>query len=232
MLFDIAISEVQQILGWRSDKAVEIGNALKYAQSQREMPGKTYPWFLRQTKTITTVSGTQAYTIPAGYIQDTEEREGNLFMYSSTTLLGKSRTIFLNKISFEIAQQKYFGVWPFSGDAILSDQSNTLASGPPRDYVLQESQILLYPTPNAVFTLNWRCWAAAVTLSAGIENAWLINAPWVLIGEAASKMAADLNNAAALATAQTILARANDDLFKATIHREEAGRRRSMGSRL
>ena len=31
-----AVAEVQQILGWRSDRATEILNALQYAQNQRQ----------------------------------------------------------------------------------------------------------------------------------------------------------------------------------------------------
>jgi hypothetical protein len=232
MNFDTAVAEVQQILGWRSDRATEIGNALRYAQTQREMPGSTYPWFLRSTKTITTVVGTQSYAIPTGYIQDTEEKEGNVFIYTDSVLGAKSRTIFLHKLSWKEAQEKYFGQWPDSGDAELDDQSDTLANGIPRDYVLQESLIYLYPTPDRVLTVNWRCWAAATVLGTGVENAWLLYAPWVLIGETAAKLAADLGNAAALGNAQAILSRANSDLFRSVIHREEAGRRRGMGSKL
>lgn len=234
MNYETAIAEVQQICGWRSDNATVIGNALKYAQSQREMPGATYPWFLKSTKTITTVSGTQSYTIPTGYIQDTEERDGNLYIYSSTTLLGKSRTIFLKKMAWKDAQEKFFGVWPDSDSEAseLADTTDTVANGPPNFYALRSTSVYFYPTPDAVYTVNWDCWAAATTLSAGIENAWLLYAPWVLIGEAARKIGSDLENASAVAKANTILERANRDLFVATIHRDEAGRKRSMGSRL
>lgn len=234
MVFETAIAEVQQICGWRSDKSTEIGNALKYAQTQREMPGRTYPWFLKQTKTITTVAGTQSYTIPTGYIQDTEERDGNLYIFSSTSLLAKSRTVFLKKMSWKDFQEKFFGTWPDNNSLAseLADQTDTVASGVPAFYALRSSAVVFGPTPAAVYTVNWDCWAAAATLSAGVENAWLLYAPWVLIGEAARKIGSDLENASAVAKANTILERANNDLFVSTIHREEAGRKRSMGSRL
>src|SRR4051812_15969882 len=108
MNFEVAVAEVQQILGWRSDKATEIGLALKYAQTQREMPGRTYPWFLQQTLTFVTVADQQEYNIPSGYIQDTEEDDGNLFIYTGTGT-STNRTVFLKKMDFQIAQQKYFG---------------------------------------------------------------------------------------------------------------------------
>lgn len=232
MNYETAIAEVQQIAGWRSDKAAEIGRALQYAQTEREKPGKTYPWFLRQTKTITTVAGTPSYNLPTGYIQDTEERDGNVFIYSNQSLGPESRTIFLRKLSWKDAQEKYFGVWPQSGVDTLSDQSATVQPGVPRDYVLQESTVYFYPTPDAAYTVNWRCWAADATLGAGVENRWLLNAPWVLIGDAARKICSDLGYADGLSRAQGILQIAEQNLFIATIHREEAGRKRSMGSRL
>lgn len=232
MNYEAAIAEVQQIIGWRSDKTTEIGTALRYAQSQREMPGATFPWFLRATKTITTVAGTNSYSIPTGYIQDSDERQGNLFIYSDGTAL--SRTIFLKKMQFKDFQEKFFGTWPDSNSdaSELADDSDTVASGVPNFYSLDDTTVHVGPTPDAVYTIYWKCWAAATTLSAGIENAWLLNAPWVLIGEAAAKIASDLENSSALAKAQAILARANADMFRGVIHREEAGRKRSMGSRL
>lgn len=230
MNYDVAVTEIQQIVGWRSDKAAEIGNALKYAQAQREMAGMTFPWFLRQTKPVTTVIGTQSYTLPAGYIQDSEERDGNLFIYTGGT--SKTRTVFLKKMSFKDLQEKFFGVWPDNDSATASDQSDTIPSGIPTFYALDDTQVFFYPTPDAVYTVNWKAWYADTAPTAGQTNQWLTFAPWVLIGEAATKIAADLENASAVTKAQAILSRANDDLFRATIHRQEAGRKRSMGSKL
>lgn len=230
MNYEAAIAEVQQIVGWRSDKATQIGNALQYAQAQREKPGATFPWFLRSTKTIDTVAGTHSYSIPTGYIQDSDENDGNLFIYSDGT--SKSRTIFLTKGSFKTLQERYFGAWPQSGEASLTDDSAEVENGTPREFALDGSNIFLYPVPDAAYTLYWKCWAAAQALSSGVENAWLQYAPWVLIGEAAQKIAADLGYAEGVAKAQAILSRANGDLFRESIHRNEAGRKRYMGSRL
>jgi len=36
MILDQAIAEVQQIAGWRTDKAAQIQLALQYAQTERE----------------------------------------------------------------------------------------------------------------------------------------------------------------------------------------------------
>lgn len=232
MNYETAISEVQQIIGWRADKSTEIGSALRYAQSEREKPNRTYPWWLKQTKTITTVIGTHSYTIPTGYIQDTEEREGNLFIYSDGT--SKSRTVFLKKRMFKEMQEKYFGVWPAwpQDSSELADSSDELSPGTPAEYALDSTTVFLYPVPDAVYTINWKCWAADTTLSAGVENGWLLNAPWLLIGDAAAKIASDLGYAQGVATANGLIAKAEDNLFRAVIHRQEASRKRGMGSRL
>src|SRR5690348_13760421 len=113
MILDQAIKEVQQIAGWRSDKVAEITAALQYAQDEREKPGMDFPWWLRkEAVAFTTVANTPKYNIPSDYIQDTEEKEGNVFIY---TISGQSnsRTVFLSKLSFENAQVRYFGEWPY-----------------------------------------------------------------------------------------------------------------------
>jgi hypothetical protein len=229
MQLDTAITEVQQIVGWRSDKIPEITRALAYSQTERDKPGKTYPCWLRTTATITTVAGQQNYLLPTNYIQDTEERDGNIYLYTGAPFV--SRVVFLKKMSFEIAQEAFFGRWPGSSGSLI-DQSATVQNGVPTAYVLREADIYLYPTPNAVYNFAWKYWGKAAAQTLGQENAWLREAPWVLIGEAAKKIASDLGYVEGAAVASAILETAEQNMFRAVIHREEAGRRRSMGSRL
>lgn len=236
MILDQAIAEVQQILGWRTDKVPQITAALQYAQTEREKPGLTYPWWLRKQNdsAIVTVANQPKYLIPSDYIQDTEEQEGNLFMY---TIAGQinSRTIFLKKMSFEQAQIRYYGEWPYiwtNPPGAIEDQSNAICPGVPIDYYLGDVFLILYPNPDNVYNISWRYWAQDAAQAIGQENKWLKNAPWTLIGDAAEKLAMDLGNQQALATAQAVRQKADANLFRSVIHREEAGRRRSMGSRL
>lgn len=236
MTLDQAIKEVQQIAGWRSDKVAEITAALQYAQTEREKPGMSYPWWLRKQNdsAITTVANQPKYSIPAGYIQDTEEQEGNLFMYTIPGQIN-SRTIFLKKMSFEAAQVRYYGEWPYiytNPPGALEDQSECISPGVPIDYYLGDVFVLLYPVPDAVYNISWRYWGADVAQATGQENGWLKNAPWLLIGDAAEKICSDLKYAEGVTAAQTIRDRAASNLFRSVVHREEAGRRRSMGSRL
>jgi len=235
MLLDQAIREVQQIAGWRSDKATQIQAALQYAQTEREKPGLSYPWWLKKTSSLVLTPGTQIYSFPTDYIQDSEEKQGNLYIY---TIPGNnaSRTVFLRKQNFEEAQVRYYGNWPFTTGPFdpnsVTDQSDTIGPGMPIDYVLDATGITLYPVPNAAYTLMWKYWGNDSAQALGQENGWLKNAPWVLIGDAAEKICADIGYAQGLQTAQTIRDRAVTNLFRSVVAREESGKRRYMGSKL
>lgn len=250
MTLDQAIAEVQQICGWRSDKVAQITNALQYAQTEREKPNRTYPWFLRKTndQAIITVQGQVTYPLPTDYIEDTEEIEGNLYIYLLSSPgpgtggtppnppgTPSSRTVFLKKQSFRHAQERYYGEWPYvyyNPAGILYDTGSEIGPGVPRDYYLGDTFVDLYPAPDGVYYISWRYWAQDAVQAIGQENKWLKNAPWVLIGDAAAKICADLGYQEGKATALQISGSAADNLFRATINRGEAGKRRSMGSRL
>ena len=236
MILDQAIKEVQQIAGWRSDKVAEITAALQYAQDELEKPGLTFPWWLRKENptAIVTAANQPQYSIPSDYIQDTEEQEGNLFLY---TISGQtnSRTIFLKKMSFETAQVRYYGEWPYiytNPPGAIQDQSSSVSPGVPIDYYLGDTFTLLYPVPDNTYNISWRYWAKDAVQTIGVENKWLKNAPWVIIGSAALKICADLEYDKGVEKATDILQRAEANMFRSVVGREEAGRRRAMGSRL
>ena len=249
MTLNQAIAEVQQIAGWRSDKATQIAAALQYSQTEREKPNRSYPWFLRKVndQAITTVYKQMTYPIPTDYIEDTEEVDGNLYIFLRSSpgpsgvtppqLPGNpsTRTVFLKKQSFQFAQVRYFGEWPYvyyDPGGVLYDTGTEIGPGVPRDYYLGDTFVQLYPPPDGVYYLSWRYWAADAAQAPGQENKWLKYAPWVLIGDAAAKICADLGNDAGKATGLALSNSASDNLFRATINRNEAGRRRSLGSRL
>jgi len=249
MILDQAIAEVQQICGWRSDKQTQIQNALQYAQTEREKPNRTYPWFLRKTndQAIVTAYRQVTYPLPSDYIEDTEELEGNLFIYllssqgpsgvTPPNLPGdaRSRTIFLKKQAFRSAQERYYGEWPYvyyNPAGAIYDTGSEIGPGAPRDYYLGDTFVDLYPAPDGIYNISWRYWGQDAAQALGQENKWLKNAPWVLIGDAAAKIASDLGNDQAKATGLALSSSAADNLFRATINRNEAGKRRSMGSRL
>lgn len=249
MTLDQAIAEVQQICGWRSDKSTQIQSAITYAQTEREKPNRTYPWFLRKTNdtAIVTVYQQMIYPLPSDYIEDTEELDGNLYIYTMSSQGGsaspppnlpgnpQSRTIFLKKQAFQLAQKRYFGEWPYvyyNPAGILYDTGSEIGPGAPREYYLGDTFVQLYPAPDGVYNISWRYWGQDTPPALGSENKWLKNAPWVLIGDAATKISADLGYQQGMTTGSAISQNAAQNLFHATINRGEAGKRRSMGSRL
>lgn len=231
MLGSVAVSEIQQILGFRSDQNQIILNALQYAQTEREKPGLTFPWWLWQEDTPLSplTIGSQTLALPTGFIQDSESIDANLRYNSGVP---NTRTVFLKKMDYKTAEQHYFGVWQSDYDCQQVTAVEAISPGPPKAYVLRQNSIRVYPAPDQAYVMTWSFWGADATISLTTENQWLKNAPWVLIGDAAKKVGSDLNNSAAVATASEILTRAEQNMFRSVIHREEAGRSRSMGSRL
>src|SRR5690242_17073530 len=233
MTADQAIKEVQQIAGFRTDKADLILLMLGYFQSEREKPGMTFPPWLRKTNdsAIVTTKNISIYNIPSDYIQDTEELEGNLYLYTGGLGVQQSRTIFLKKQNFEGFQKRYFGEWPYvyaNPPQALADQSDTIQPGAPIDYVLRDTDVILGPTPDNTYNISWRYWAQDIQPALGQTNKWLTNAPWCLIGDAALKLCSDLKYADGISQATQIKELADANLFRSVINRQEAGKRRRM----
>lgn len=221
-----AVAEVQQILGWRSDKETETLLALQFAQREREKPGITFPWWLlRSDQPLTVTAANQEVDIPSDFIQEAELEDGDMYYRRTIT----SAYTFVKKMDFRTAEERYFG--RPSTTSLTVDQNYALVTGAPKNFVLRRN-ILIYPIPNVGYTLLWNYWGQDAQIDLSLANAWLTNAPWVLIGDAAKKLGSDLGNANAVATASGILARAEANMFRSVIHRDEAGRSRSMGSRL
>ena len=230
MLRDSAVAEVQLILGRRSDLSAEIISALQFVQTEREKPGATFPWWLmKQDQAFNILSGVQETALPSDFIQEVEEKDGNLRYQASAT----SRTFFLRKMSFEQAEQHYFGVWQSDYDTNSITLIDQISPGTPKAYVLRQNTVRIYPTPDQNYTLTWSYWGKDSVLSSNIENGWLANAPWVLIAEAALKLnTSGIGGADAKTRATEILQRAQTDLFRSVIHRAQAGRSFQIGRRL
>lgn len=231
MILDQAIKEVQQILGWRSDKVDVITLALQYSQTEREKPGMTFPWWLKQEDIAlpALTIGSQICPLPTNFIQENEEVDKCLAYNSGPP---NTRTFFLKKYDYETAENYYFGTWTSTYDQLQFETFQAKGPGTPKSYVLRKSALRIYPIPDQAYVLNFSYWGQDAAQTIGLENAWLKNAPWVLIGDAAKKIGSDLGNSNAVSTASGILQMAETNLFRSVITREDAGRRRSMGSRL
>lgn len=231
MILDQAIAEVQQICGWRTDRVPQITAALQYSQTEREKPGITFPWWLLQedVQLPALTIGNQTLALPTGFIQESEPDQPNL-RYNSG--IPKTRTFFLKKGDFKTLEDYYFGTWDSTYDTDGNQVFQCISPGSPKNYCLREASLRIYPVPDQAYVLTWSYWGADAPQQIGQENKWLKNAPWVLIGDAAKKIGADLGNAQAVSTATDVLTRAESNMFRSVIARADTGRTRSIGSRL
>lgn len=223
-----AVAQVLQGLGWRSDKTTEVLAALNFAQDQRETPGRTLPIFLRTTASVVATVSSQEIPVSSAFIKEVEGFEGQLRFQRTAT----SRTFFLEKTTRVKAEKYFYGDWRSTFDS--QTENDTVMSGIPRAYVLYSNVIRIYPVPDQTYTnLSWEFFAhdTDITNNSNTNN-WLTFHPWVIIGDAGWKMAADLQNQAAMQKFATIGASASKTLIDSIVERELAGRRISMGSKL
>lgn len=224
-----AVAEVQQGLGWRSDRATEILRALNWAQDLRELGAGTLPWFLTEYDHVVTVtSATVLYALPDSFLQETEERDGNLRYQSSSS----SRTWFLKKMDEMSANRYFFGDWQNNFDMDTTQATQSLSPGVPRAYVLRETSIKVFPIPDTDYNLLWNFFKADEDIvNAAATNKWLTHCPWLIVGGAGAKLAADILNAGAVKTFASLRMEGEAALLKKHVQREIAARPLSMGSR-
>jgi len=207
MLRSAAVSKVQQGLSFRRTNETEIIDALQTAQRDLEM-GKTLPWFLlSEDQTMSGTASVAYVTPPTGWI--TLDDDAAVKYYDSSGNYVRR----LEKGSFDQLEE----VW--KGSSITT----------PYAYALRKSTIHVFPTPTAAFTLKASFYVADTVLSSNVENAWLANAPDLLIAEAGLLMAADLNDEVAGKKFIALQARAASALHAQNIARQMDGRTYRMG---
>jgi len=239
-----AVAELQLGLAFRSDRTTECINALQQVQKLREGGRNSLPWFLLQEdQTLAVTAGTREYSLPTGFLGETEERDGNL-----RYLVG-AHYRWLDKLDYRAAEQGLFGLHnggAFSivnGNAILDESGNVIldeigasspatVAGAPQAYVLRKTTIRIYPKPDVDYTLIWSYFAADTTLTTDVENQWLKFAPWALIGDAGLKMAALTRDAGAQQYFLGVKQRADAELMGEIVERELRGGHIYMGGRL
>lgn len=167
-----AVAQVQQRLGWRSDKSGEILVALQMAQDEMET-GTSLPWFLKhEEEELLVTAGDRTLALPTGFkrIEDGPH-------YLSTA-----------EDPVYLTQGEY---WELYSSYAASDP------GAPVAFTLRKSDLYLFPEPSEDKTLYWTYWAADDAITGGSTNQWLTHFPWLLIGRTIMDMAAALHNAEA-----------------------------------
>lgn len=226
---DVAVAQVKQGLGFRSGTDLDaiILDTLNFAQLEREQPGKTLPWFLKAFDIAgATVANSNLISLPTGFIKLQEPDDASLYYVAST-----GQRFFLKSDSFVPAWRFFNGAW--QGELVDPPSQGVLIpqTGIPRRFQIRATDAVLFPTPDQVYALYWNYFAHDVAITnTAATNGWLTYFPWAIIGDAGSKLAADMGNAAALQKFQQIAAASSP--LPSIIERELAGRAIAMGSRL
>lgn len=174
MLRSVAVSRIQQGLGFRSDLADAIVDALQEAQREFEI-GATLPWFLvEEDATVATTASSHSIAYPSGFLRLVEE-EGPYYTDATTGL-------------------RYLEIRPY--DEMLKYYTDYEA-GAPRALSIRKGQIDVFPLPDAAYTITLSYYKAAEVLDSDIENAWLANVPDLLLNRAGMLIAEDLEHSVA-----------------------------------
>jgi hypothetical protein len=176
MLRSEVITEIQNGLGFRSDKEDEIILALR--QVQVEMEGAhTLPWFLlEEDQTLSITAGNPSVSLPTGFIRIPEEER--IYLVDSST----NHVSYLERYDFDRAKE-YFS-------------TRTITES--RGYALRKDSIYVFPTPTVDTTLYYSYYKKDDVLTVDIENQWLANVPYLFVGKAGGIVAKQLRDADAV----------------------------------
>lgn len=206
MYRNTAINILARRLGNRTDLDDAIADEMILAQEQLEnhWPSDTLPWFLASsTSSLVTVAGTEIVAVPSGFLRELEG--GGLYLQDGDT--------WQRLCKFEMDS-----VW-----------STTTEQGTPDRYALFGSNFYLYPIPDAAYPLRLLYGARATALSSDIENAWLQNAPELLIAATGTRMAAYVQDQTVLQLFVSQYTEGVKDVVAASLSRSLDNQRLYMG---
>lgn len=202
---DTAIEVIMARLGNRKGLEETAIREMQLAQDRLLTAGEL-PWFLETTDAPVTVAESNTIALPALYQRTTED---GLWIIDSD---GNNNKV--EKIDYPALQQ----LWAGNASSTLSDR-----------YALWGTTIVLFPTPNAVFTLTHYFYSKGAILTTNIENLWLQHAPDLLIAETGIVMAQFTRDETAVNLFGLQRTDAQKRLITDTVAREEAGRTQRMG---
>lgn len=197
MLRSLAVARIQQGLGFRSDRAEEIISALQEEQRDLEK-GKTLPRFLLvEDQALSLLTGENAVVLPTGFIRR--------FDMPRYTPLSSTVPVFIPWRTYDQAFRAY----------IQSDPAG------PKVAALRQASVYFFPEADRDYDLTWTYYKAADLLTADIENAWLLNAPELLIGGAGMRIAKDMRNQSAIQLFSDIYKQSRISVFSEEVAAEQ-----------
>lgn len=217
MLRSEAIAIIKRGLGFRPGQDAAIIAALKEAQRTLEL-GHTLPNFLLAYDTaITVTANVGTITLPAGFIRFHDDYD----LYYTNSYGAR---VFLPRKNYTEAYQAYVASGDENGQVI-----STTYTYPQVVVQRGKTSALLIPTPAVSFTAYLTYYKAAVVLDTDVENAWLANAPDVIIGMAGMTVAGNVRDKDALAEFTRRANMGGKSLMGDIIEDELAGRALVMG---
>lgn len=200
MTRDEAVSRIQEGLRFRTDMADRIKARLEEARIDLES-GKTLPWFLLvEDEALPLLIGTNTIPLPTGFIRHAR------FERLRYTTTDSTRPVVIPWKSLDDAELAY-GEFNAAG---------------PKVAVLRSTTIRIFPTADLDYSLTWSYYKHSVALNGAdvANNAWLVNSPDCLVGEAGWRMAMDLGNQAAATQFEAIKMRGRTAVFGEEVARD------------
>jgi len=219
MIRSAAILEIKRGLGYRTTQDTTIIAALQEAQRVLEL-GHTLPnWLITYDEAITVTADSASITLPVRFIRFHDD-------YSLYYTNSDAARVFIPRRNYTEAYQAYVA----SGEADASDVSTDTSGGYPSVVVARnKTTAILIPTPTVGFTAYLSFYQGALVLDGDIENAWLFNAPDVLIGMAGMRCAGIVRDKGAMEQFSQRANMGGKSLMGDIIEDEIAGRGLIMG---
>lgn len=205
---DDAVARIQQTFGFRTDRNTEIVDALQDAQVILE-EGETLPFFLlSEISSVTTTKDEERVKLPTDFLR---EYESDPLWYFDSAAADADKWTALVKKDLLYLRETY------------------PAGGKPIAYHLDEAYYRIFPTPDDVYTLKHKYFQKDVVLTTNVENLWLKNIPYLMIGEAGQLISPGFRDSKGEATFEKWRERGLRRLFVLNEDRKHNSRRYIMG---
>lgn len=209
MMRDEAVALIKKGLGYTTAHTASIVEKLVEAQVDEEQGARLPEFLITEVSSRQSVIGEERLAKPTDYIRGVEEDA--LWYYNADATDSEDVWVPLQKTDLQDLRHRYPG------------------EGPPEAYAEIGNYFRIGPTPDDTYTFKQIYYAKDAVLTSNVENKWLENAPYLLIGIAGRRMAEDLGNADAAGKFARRETSARSQLFLATEAAEHANQRYIMG---
>lgn len=230
MLRDAAVSKVQQLLGFRSDKTAEIIQEFQDQQNELENSPEL-PFFLRtEVEDMVSVVDDERMALPEGFIREWDEDalwiKANELGEPQWSKLVKDGPAYLRE-SLQLDVDDTTAETVETGRPIAYAIAKEFSTDPP--FADDTPDIILFPAPKEIFTFRMIYYKKDHLLTSNIENRWLKYLPFLLIGKVGLVMGASFRDKEAIQIFGAFVAEGTKRLHELTTAQDGAGRKYVIG---